>query len=241
MKVQQQIALMHHSLRYELTPSRVLNATRPPGFTPGLQQDSSEFLGYLLDLLHEHEINSASSAGRNVAAPKTSAAIDDVPAPLSEDIVTSGVIPYNSKDRVLSSGSSSGNCSHKPTPTPPATPTKGTNSLQQQGQPATPTKPPSTIDKTFAGKLSTTYRCLSCGWESRNEDSFRELQLSFPDDKMFFPALRQKAAPVVFRMLSTINQMPEVFHKVKLAQIHVFCTAELTLGFSALRSCLGSP
>ncbi|XP_016929872.3 ubiquitin carboxyl-terminal hydrolase 35 [Drosophila suzukii] len=182
-KVQQQIALMHHSLRYELTPSRVLNATRPPGFTPGLQQDSSEFLGYLLDLLHEHEINSASSAGRNVAAPKTSAAIDDVPAPLSEDIVTSGVIPYNSKDRVLSSGSSSGNCSHKPAPTPPATPTKGTNCSQQQGQPATPTKPPSTIDKTFAGKLSTTYRCLSCGWESRNEDSFRELQLSFPDDK----------------------------------------------------------
>lgn len=46
-----------------------------------------------------------------------------------------------------------------------------------------PPKPASTIDKTFAGKLSTTYRCLSCGWESRNEDSFRELQLSFPDDK----------------------------------------------------------
>ncbi|XP_017002732.2 ubiquitin carboxyl-terminal hydrolase 35 [Drosophila takahashii] len=166
MKMQQQIALMHHSLRYELTPSRVLNATRPPGFTPGLQQDSSEFLGYLLDLLHEHEINSASSAARNAASPKAS---DDVPALLSEEIVSSGVIPYNSKDREL-----------KPTPTPPATPTKGTNC---SGQPANPAKPPSTIDKTFAGKLSTTYRCLCCGWESRNEDSFRELQLSFPDDK----------------------------------------------------------
>ncbi|XP_017115404.1 ubiquitin carboxyl-terminal hydrolase 35 [Drosophila elegans] len=188
MKVQQQIALMHHSLRYELTPSRVLNATRPPGFTPGLQQDSSEFLGYLLDLLHEHEINSPSAAGRSAAPPKASSAIEDVPALLSEEIVTSGVIPYNSKDRELGSGSggssANGNGSHKPTPTtPPATPTKGTNGSQQPGQPAIPARPPSTIDKTFAGKLSTTYRCLSCGWESRNEDSFRELQLSFPDDK----------------------------------------------------------
>ncbi|XP_043644081.1 ubiquitin carboxyl-terminal hydrolase 35 [Drosophila teissieri] len=182
MKVQQQIALMHHSLRYELTPSRVLNATRPPGFTPGLQQDSSEFLGYLLDLLHEHEINSSSATAHTVGPPKTSKEVDDVPALLSEDILTSGVIPYNSKDHELSS-SSSDNCHHKPTPTPPATPTKGTNGLQQQGQQVTQGKPPSTIDKTFAGKLSTTYRCLSCGWESRNEDSFRELQLSFPDDK----------------------------------------------------------
>lgn len=183
MKVQQQIALMHHSLRYELTPSRVLNATRPPSFTPGLQQDSSEFLGYLLDLLHEHEINSSSVTGHSVGPPKTGREVDDVPALLSEDILSSGVIPYNSKDHELSSGSNSDNCNHKSTPTPPATPTKATNGLKQQGQQVDQAKPPSTIDLTFAGKLSTTYRCLNCGWESRNEDSFRELQLSFPDDK----------------------------------------------------------
>ncbi|KAH8233100.1 hypothetical protein KR026_004332 [Drosophila bipectinata] len=167
-KVQQQIALMHHSLRYELTPLVVLNATRPPGFTPGLQQDSSEFLGHLLDLLHEHEISSFSNSGRSGGRAMSS----------SEEITTSGVIPYNSNDRELGSSSSKG------TPTPPATPTKNPSSSQQQSGPeSTPPKPASTIDKTFAGKLSTTYRCLSCGWESRNEDSFRELQLSFPDDK----------------------------------------------------------
>ncbi|XP_017019957.1 ubiquitin carboxyl-terminal hydrolase 38 [Drosophila kikkawai] len=166
-KVQQQIALMHHSMRYELTPSRVLDATRPPGFMPGLQQDSSEFLGHLLDLLHEQEIKSSSSE----TAPKPG---DEL---LSEEIVTSGVIPYNSNDHELSSGCSSAN---KTAPNPPATPTKGTNGSSQQG--LSP-KLASTIDKTFAGKLSTTYRCLSCGWESRNEDSFRELQLSFPDVK----------------------------------------------------------
>lgn len=37
---------------------------------------------------------------------------------------------------------------------------------------------------------------------------------------MIFPALRQKAAPVVFHMLSTINQTPEVFHKVNTSLKH---------------------
>ncbi|XP_060653597.1 ubiquitin carboxyl-terminal hydrolase 38 [Drosophila nasuta] len=168
LKMQQQLALMHHSMRFELTPSLVLKATRPPGFTPGLQHDSSEFLGYLLDLLHEHEINAHSAhintESAQVKALKESSATE---TPSSDDIVAAGVIPYNSKDFELCSRpvAPAINC-HSATPT----------NVQSK-------KPPSTIDKTFAGKLSTTYKCLSCAWESRNEDSFRELQLSFPDDK----------------------------------------------------------
>ncbi|SPP75184.1 ubiquitin carboxyl-terminal hydrolase 38 [Drosophila guanche] len=173
LKVQQQIALMHHSMRCELTPSRVLNATRPPGFTPGLQQDSSEFLGYLLDLLHEQEIKK--DGGHSLHGKDV-----DAPGELNDEILSSGVIPYNSNDREIaggSNGSSSTSARLKPT----STPTKGTNSSQQQ--PQLPKKPTSTIDKTFTGKLSTTYNCLDCSWESHIEDSFRELQLSFPDDK----------------------------------------------------------
>ncbi|ALC41448.1 CG8830 [Drosophila busckii] len=158
-KVQQQIALMHHSMRYELTPSLVLNATRPPGFTPGLQQDSSEFLGYLLDLLHEHEINSG--AVENATGKAKNEANE-------QQLVAAGVIPYNSKDQQLANYMPRSNV----TANGPTTPT---NAQAKQL--------PSTIDKTFAGKLSTTYKCLSCTWQSRNEDSFRELQLSFPDDK----------------------------------------------------------
>ncbi|KAL7735597.1 hypothetical protein ACLKA6_009557 [Drosophila palustris] len=171
-KMQQQIALMHHSMRYELTPSRVLKATRPPGFTPGLQQDSSEFLGYLLDLLHEHEIGAHNAQQMlDTEGAQSKALKEGAKEPrnneIVDEIVAAGVIPYNSKDYEL--------CRSTVVVVPhAATPTNTTLPM--------PKKPPSTIDKTFAGKLSTTYKCLSCDWESRNEDSFRELQLSFPDN-----------------------------------------------------------
>lgn len=54
-------ALLQYSKRYSLSPSDILNLSRPPGFLPGHQHDSSEFLGYLLDTVHEQE-NSTSSA-----------------------------------------------------------------------------------------------------------------------------------------------------------------------------------
>lgn len=180
LKVQQQIALMHHSMRYELTPTRVLKATRPPGFTPGLQQDSSEFLGYLLDLLHEHEINSGAHMDTTDGSQGGKAMLQAGNVS-GDDIVAAGVIPYNSKDHELcamhNTTTTATTRSTVPHNNGPTTPTNNHNANNQSK------KPPSTIDKTFAGKLSTTYKCLSCAWESRNEDSFRELQLSFPDDK----------------------------------------------------------
>lgn len=49
------MALLLHSERPQLTPSSVLKSARPPGFHPGHEQDSSEFLGHLLDKLHEQQ------------------------------------------------------------------------------------------------------------------------------------------------------------------------------------------
>ena len=54
-KMQSLIGLLLHSKRPELNPREILKVARPPGFLPGYQQDSSEFLGYLLDKLHELE------------------------------------------------------------------------------------------------------------------------------------------------------------------------------------------
>ncbi|XP_052866641.1 ubiquitin carboxyl-terminal hydrolase 35 [Anopheles cruzii] len=66
-EVQQLLALLIHSRRPELTPRAVLASTRPPGFAPGYQQDSSEFLSYLLDRLHEQE-KKLLHGGGNVAS-----------------------------------------------------------------------------------------------------------------------------------------------------------------------------
>lgn len=54
-QIQKLLALLLHSDRPELTPRELLVAARPPDFEPGYQQDSSEFLGYLLEKLHEQE------------------------------------------------------------------------------------------------------------------------------------------------------------------------------------------
>ncbi|KAF5283540.1 hypothetical protein FQA39_LY17320 [Lamprigera yunnana] len=54
-KLQLLFALLQHSPRSSISPSDILTLARPPGFQPGHQHDSSEFLGYLLDILHEQE------------------------------------------------------------------------------------------------------------------------------------------------------------------------------------------
>lgn len=197
-KMQQQIALMLYSTRQELTPSKVLNATRPPGFSPGLQQDSSEFLGYLLETLHEQEVafrkKSVNKSGLQTnltdargASALCQADVDDGVdeeelKEAGEDFTTNSqnisTNPNNTTSTTIASGSSSTNLDN----------TLEHSSSQHLSSAATKTITPqtpsySTIEKTFTGKLATTYKCLTCGWKSCNIDSFRDLQLSFPDVK----------------------------------------------------------
>lgn len=61
--MQQLFALLLYSVRPELVPRNILD-TRPPTFRNGQQQDSFEYLGYLLDQLHEEERKTVSSSSR---------------------------------------------------------------------------------------------------------------------------------------------------------------------------------
>jgi ubiquitin carboxyl-terminal hydrolase 35/38 len=43
-KLQALFALLLHSRRQSISPAKLLAVAKPPGFQPGYQQDSSEFL-----------------------------------------------------------------------------------------------------------------------------------------------------------------------------------------------------
>ncbi|XP_067631153.1 ubiquitin carboxyl-terminal hydrolase 38 [Eurosta solidaginis] len=215
--MQQQIALMLYSRRFELTPSRVLNATRPPGFSAGVQQDSSEYLGYLLETLHEQEMLSrkqkpvtdstnATTAKAIVSAQVAANAVADGET-ISEPIAKSAKQAdkdsnscYVEGDGCVGVEGATACFTHQtnkkgtPTITMNATSNNSvsvtdvdnninnasSNNTNNSNTLATYT---TTIEKTFTGKLATTYECLTCGWKSRIIDSFRDLQLSFPEVK----------------------------------------------------------
>ncbi|EAA14594.4 AGAP010080-PA, partial [Anopheles gambiae str. PEST] len=126
-EIQQLLALLIHSRRPELTPRAVLASTRPPGFAPGYQQDSSEFLSYLLDRLHEQE----------------------------KKILNGNVTQQHNTSALISSNGSG---------------TIATNSTK------------TLVQKTFEGQLSVGCLCTVCNSTNHTTETFRSLDLSFPED-----------------------------------------------------------
>ncbi|KAK5642856.1 hypothetical protein RI129_009023 [Pyrocoelia pectoralis] len=116
-KLQVLFALLQYSQRSSLSPNDILSLARPPGFQKGHQHDSSEFLGYLLDTLHEQE--------KSVCAPR----ISDSRSPSSSNLENQTTI----------------------------------------------------VQRSFGGRVVTISRCGTCHMQSARVDSFRELQLSFPN------------------------------------------------------------
>ncbi|XP_055638637.1 ubiquitin carboxyl-terminal hydrolase 38 [Toxorhynchites rutilus septentrionalis] len=151
-QIQKLLALLLHSTRPELTPRALLAAARPPDFAPGYQQDSSEFLGYLLEKLHEQEKNLL----KHQCCDR---AVEVIGLPTKIDNrLTSTVLEANQ------------------------TIYSGAKQLQQTNDHPFDESllPPTLIQKTFDGKLYVTYECGRCGSKSTNNDAFRSFELSFP-------------------------------------------------------------
>lgn len=158
-QIQKLLALLLHSDRPELTPRSLLVAARPPDFVPGYQQDSSEFLGYLLEKLHEQEqkltTNQYRELNRNSWHPRES-----------------HVVLKKAEDSAVDGDESNSQ-------------TTETNNERQQLILKTQFDEslllPTLIQKTFDGKLFVTYQCGECGSKSSNIDTFRSFELSFPE------------------------------------------------------------
>ncbi|KAK9871640.1 hypothetical protein WA026_013020 [Henosepilachna vigintioctopunctata] len=71
--LQDLFVLLQYSQKCALSPSDILHLARPPGFQLGHQHDSSEFLGYLLDVLDEQERLPGTN---NIQQPNTSNGTD---------------------------------------------------------------------------------------------------------------------------------------------------------------------
>lgn len=186
-KIQLLIALLVHSERPELDPKGFLPAIRPPDFLPGYQQDSSEFLTYLLDKLHEHEkkiiTGDESGQGANAQGEEKDIVIElKQPDPAAENwddeelLDSTGLKKFATLEDLTTDTSNLTNG--------PGNDLDSLNFIKTQNKIIDNTIQLNTqtlIQKVFGGKVSTTYQCFVCQSKSINIDSFRDLQLAFPE------------------------------------------------------------
>lgn len=209
--IQQLISLLLYSVRQEVAPYDVLGQ-RPSSFRYGHQQDSFEYLGFLLDQLHEEEKRCTLHAtkttdygdnqclnGNSQEKIETRNGNDDSNDNGNTNNLTNGngmaieteqmdIDDSNQLDQTLSID------------TPPLTddsddainPTSvhcgdgGGNEPQK-----TITKPTTIantmVQKLFGGRLSINHKCLSCNAQSTTIDNFFDLQLYFPSPSPSLP------------------------------------------------------
>lgn len=156
--VQKIFGLLMFSERSELDIKFAMPQIRPMDFLPGIQHDSSEFMGSLLDKLHE--------ADKKFLRPNYDDCSDNDAA--ATGIQESG-IKMEIKEEVMevNEDAEMEDCDTAPTDKV----TDNTTELNQA----------TFVQRIFGGKISTTCVCSSCNSKSISIDSFRDLALSFPE------------------------------------------------------------
>ncbi|KAJ4429575.1 hypothetical protein ANN_21744 [Periplaneta americana] len=189
-------ALLLHSRRQAISPTRLLAVATPPGFQPGHQQDSSEFLTYVLDVLHEQEkLTTASTTASETVVEGgggdegTGAETDAVEAAgvgamtrwtTEEDLSNQNILQRKARsladftqgDDVQQLNNSHSNSTDS-----------GIQSVCGDESGATASSPvpyESLVQQCFGGRLLISFKCLQCQAESVQTDHFRDIQLAFP-------------------------------------------------------------
>lgn len=172
---------MMHSECSKLNPDEFFGVVKPPFFTRDTQHDSSEFLGYLFELLQSYEHCSdinfdysrppVLSTGRPRMVPQASNSSSD--GDNSDAVVQRRSM--SPRPGSSAAGSSSG---HKRTsPEKECLPPKKRLRLCESAF----LRRDSFIDSMFGGVLLTRVECTECHSSSLSRDVFRDLQLAFPE------------------------------------------------------------
>lgn len=187
-ELQAVFALLLYSRRQAISPTRLLTVARPPGFQPGYQQDSSEFLTYLLDVLHEQEKLKTVLKTAVIGGGELGDAMEATEAgamtrwTTEEDLSTENVLHCKAcslADCTQAAGDDEqqlSNCHSNSTDS-------GIQSVcgdENGGISPSPVPYDSLVQQCFGGRLLISFKCLQCQAESVHTDYFRDIQLAFP-------------------------------------------------------------
>ncbi|XP_012254196.2 ubiquitin carboxyl-terminal hydrolase 35-like [Athalia rosae] len=191
-KLENLFALLLYSKRVSLAPNEILLASRPTYFMPGQQQDSSEFLCHLLDVLYEQEktstIRCAGSEMNNEEKSKDEEQMSGeteetgnggpvIKRWTTEEDLTEGIV-LQRKTQSLADFSQGEDLAQ-------------TQQLSDSHSDSTDSGIQSVggeegslqvflVHRVFGGESKITYQCAQCDTSSHNTDKFRDLQLCFP-------------------------------------------------------------
>lgn len=167
MSVQKIFALLLFSERSELNLKFAMQQIRPLDFLPGLQHDSSEFMGSLLDKLHEADkkyiLNTNDCDVEMSGMEDAACCIGDMvnkPEETNGETDSPNIVEIDNAEEEVTADASQMNKF-----------IDNTCELNHS----------TIVQKVFGGKISTTCVCSSCESKSVSIDSFRDLALSFPE------------------------------------------------------------
>ena len=144
-----------------MAPMKFLAASRPPWFIPGQQQDCSEFLKYLLDQVHEQQLQANKKQAKAAASPARSAKKQGSKGNEGEAEV---LMKGQTCDGDGGGGGGGG----------------GSGGAKEQSTSEDAGKDRTLVRESFGGKMRLTSRCLSCHQESHRVEDFTDISLAFP-------------------------------------------------------------